>query len=94
MAWDEYRRASGRLTARRNNFADAADFIGWYHATSMRKNGVSVNDAYHLYLNYYLGHAGYARGTGRSNETARRGAERMQSLARQYDSQLRQCGRL
>jgi len=91
--WDEYRRASGRLTARRSNFADAAGFIGWYHATSMRKNGVRADDAYNLYLNYYLGHAGYAKGGGRSNATAVRGAERMQNLTHQYDSQLRQCPR-
>jgi len=91
--WDQYRRDSGRLTARRNNFADAAGFIGWYHRQSMRKNGVSANDAYNLYLNYYLGHAGYARGGGRSNAIAVRGAQRMQQLASLYDSQLRQCGR-
>jgi len=91
--WDEYRRASGKATARRTNFSDAAGFIGWYHATSMRKNNVRADDAYNLYLNYYLGHAGYAKGSGRSNATAVRGAERMQRLAQQYDSQLRQCGR-
>jgi len=91
--WDEYRRDSGRLTARRNNFADAAGFIGWYHRQSMRKNGVAADDSYNLYLNYYLGHAGYARGTNRNNATAVRGAQRMQQLASQYDSQLRQCGR-
>jgi len=91
--WDEYRRDSGRLAARRSNFSDAAGFIGWYHYQSMRKNGVSANDAYNLYLNYYLGHAGYAKGSGHNNAIATRGAQKMQQLASQYDSQLRQCGR-
>jgi len=89
--WDEYRRDSGRPAARRNNFADAAGFIGWYHHQTMRKNGVAADDAYNLYLNYYLGHAGYARGGASDNATAKRGAQRMQTLAQQYDRQLRQC---
>jgi len=91
--WDEYRRDSGRLSARRNNFADAAGFIGWYHRQTTRKNGVDMNDAYNLYLNYYLGHAGYAKGAAHGNATAQRGAQKMQRLASQYDQQLRQCGR-
>jgi len=91
--WDEYRKSSGRFAARRNNFADAAGFIGWYHQQSIRKNGVNADDAYNLYLNYYLGHAGYAKGSWRNNSTAVRSAEKMQKLAMQYDNQLRQCGR-
>jgi len=91
--WDEYRRDSGRFAARRTNFADAAGFIGWYHQQSMRKNGVRADDAYNLYLNYYLGHAGYAKGRGHNNSVALRGAQRAQNLAAQYDNQLRQCGR-
>ena len=42
---------------------DALDFIGWYNDTSHRRLGLSKGDAYSLYLAYYSGHGGYARGT-------------------------------
>lgn len=91
--WDRYRRETGHGSARRTNFEDAAQFIGWYHRESVRKNGVSPTDTYSLYLNYYLGHGGYAKGSGRNNSTAVRGAQRAQQIAQKYDSQLQQCGR-
>ncbi|UXM95857.1 hypothetical protein N5853_04330 [Bartonella sp. HY329] len=90
--WDRYRRETGRTGAKRNNFEDAARFIAWYHRQSVQKNGVAPHDAYNLYLNYYLGHTGYARGNGRGGIAAR-GAQRAQTMSRQYDMQLRQCGR-
>lgn len=90
--WDRYRRETGRMGAKRNNFEDAARFIAWYHRESVKRNGVAPHDAYNLYLNYYLGHAGYARGNGRAG-IATRGAQRAQTMSRQYDQQLRRCGR-
>lgn len=90
--WDRYRRETGHTSARRSNFEDAARFIAWYHRESVRKNNVAPTDAYNLYLNYYLGHRAYARGTGRSG-IALRGAQRALHMSHQYDRQLRQCGR-
>jgi len=89
--WDEYRRQTGHKTARRTSFNDAAQFIAWYHHESVRQNGVSPDDAYNLYLNYHMGHRAYAR--GQSNAVAIQGAWRMQSMAKKYDVQLRNCGR-
>lgn len=90
--WEHYKKATGNWGASRSNFGDAADFIGWFHRESVRRNGVSPNDAYSLYLNYYLGHNAYAKGA-RGNATAVQGAQRTDTLARRYDQQLRSCGR-
>ncbi|MFB2550692.1 transglycosylase SLT domain-containing protein [Ensifer soli] len=85
--WDRYRRATGRFAARRTNFADAIRFIGWYHYQSHRTNGIARNDAYRLYLAYYSGHGGYARGS--FTATARKGAARAAKIATTYARQLR-----
>jgi hypothetical protein len=90
--WDQYRRESGNFTARRTNFGDAVDFVGWYHARSAATNGVALNDAFGLYLNYYFGWAGYARGEWRSNAAMQRYARETAAMAERYAAQLRQCG--
>ena len=48
---------------------DALDFIGWYNHTSNKRLGISKSDAYNLYLAYYSGHGGYARGTWKRSST-------------------------
>ncbi|MBV2144641.1 transglycosylase SLT domain-containing protein [Falsochrobactrum sp. TDYN1] len=92
--WDHYKRETGRWAASRSNFADAIHFIGWYHYQSHLKNGIKRTDAYNLYLAYYSGHAGYARGSWRNSATARNGAKRAQAMANRYAAQLRSCGRI
>lgn len=92
--WDWYRRETGRHSARRSNFADAVHFVGWYHHQSHRRNGVARNDAYNLYLNYYAGHGGYARGTWRSRPEMQRAARRKAEIANRYAGQMRSCGLL
>ncbi|MCT9000362.1 transglycosylase SLT domain-containing protein [Chelativorans intermedius] len=91
--WNEYRSQTGRWGARRSNFADAVDFVGWYHRESNRRNGIALDDAYNLYLAYYVGHGGYARGSWRNNAHARNAAARAATLARDYERQMRRCGR-
>ena len=89
--WLQYQRETGRSMARRSNFADAVDFVGWYHAKTVRDHGVSPNDAYNLYLAYYSGHGGYARGTWRSNSSIQNYARRTASMANSYAGQLQSC---
>ncbi|TPW30456.1 transglycosylase SLT domain-containing protein [Pararhizobium mangrovi] len=91
--WDRYKRETGHWAAKRNNFGDAIDFVGWYHRKSYERNGIPLNDAYDLYLAYYFGHAGYARGDWRSNAAIRNYAAATQKMANQYAAQLRSCGR-
>lgn len=90
--WDGYKSQTGNWGARRTSFADAIDFVGWYHNVSNKKNGIARNDAYNLYLAYYSGHAGYERGSWRGNSTALNGARKAQNMAEKYASQMRQCG--
>lgn len=91
--WDHYRSATGNVSAKRTNFADAADFIGWYHRRSVIVNGINANDAYRLYLNYHLGHKAYRLNNGRASPAVERAAQRTDMMARRYDQQLRRCGR-
>jgi hypothetical protein len=89
--WDEYRRATGNRMARRTSFADAIDFVGWYHLRSHQLNGIARTDAYNLYLSYYAGHAGYRRGVWRSNSGMQAAARRAANMANQYAAQMRRC---
>lgn len=89
--WRWYREETGRRGADRNDFDDAIHFVGWYHYQSHIKNGVALNDAYNLYLNYYLGHGGFARGAAQKNAWARKAAARVQHRADTYAAQLRGC---
>lgn len=88
--WWRYQRATGHYNARRSNFANATDFIGWYHHESVRRNGVNPLDAYHLYLNYALGHQGYR--TSAPSLGLLRAANKTQQMARLYEQQLLLCG--
>lgn len=89
--WEQYRRETGRWGARRSDFGDAADFIGWYHRKSHDKNGIALNDTYNLYLAYYYGHSGYARGR-RPDPAIRRAARDAAGIAQKYAAQLSGCG--
>ncbi|CAN7547760.1 hypothetical protein LJR030_005611 [Rhizobium sp. LjRoot30] len=89
--WERYQRETGRWAARRTKFSDAIHFIGWYHAQTHEKNGIARNDAYNLYLAYYSGHAGYSRGSWRSDAGVQKAARRTTSIAISYSRQLRNC---
>ncbi|WP_185982542.1 transglycosylase SLT domain-containing protein [Aureimonas mangrovi] len=89
--WSDYQSRTGRSLSRRNNFADAIHFVGWYHHQNHRQTGIALNDAYNLYLAYYSGPAGYARGSWKSDPAARRGARRAADMAARYEAQLRSC---
>ncbi|MEQ3634957.1 transglycosylase SLT domain-containing protein [Alcanivorax sp.] len=91
--WDWYKDATGRRGVKRNDFKDAVRFVGWYHYQSYKKNGVARNDTYNLYLNYYAGHGGYARGTWKNNKWMKGAAQRTASTANRYQQQMQGCGR-
>jgi hypothetical protein len=89
--WDGYRAATGRRRADRTDFADSADFIGWYMADNYRVNGVPVHDAYNQYLAYHEGKAGFARGSYRHKSWLPAVARDVQVWATRYEAQLRSC---
>lgn len=89
--WDDYRRATGRHGADRDDFADASDFIGWYMNEAARVNGLAPHDAYNQYLAYHEGKAGYARGTYRGKAWLPPVARDVEAWSVVYDTQLRGC---
>lgn len=89
--WDWYRSKTGRHDAKRTDFADSVDFIGWYADLSQRMLGISKWDAYNQYLAYHEGHTGFRRGSYRRKVWLRQVARRVDSHASTYGEQLRQC---
>lgn len=89
--WDQYRRETGSFAARRANFGDAVDFVGWYHNKTADKYGVARNDAYRLYLAYYFGWSGFQRGDWRNNAALQSYARETDQMARKYAAQIQRC---
>lgn len=89
--WDWYRRESGNRRADRTDFADAADFVGWYLTKSRASVGLSFADAYSHYLAYHEGHAGYRSGGWRAKAWLRKAAGQVERQSRRYGEQLRDC---
>lgn len=90
-AWKDYRRATRRRFADRDDFADAIDFVGWYNHRSARQLGIAKDDAYHLYIAYHEGPTGYRRGSWRSKPQVRDYARRVAERAGRYRAQLAGC---
>ena len=89
--WAQYQRETGNKSADRTDFADAVDFVGWYHAKTAKSFGVERNDAYNLYLAYYFGWSGYERGDWKEKPGLQRYARETEQTARDYAAQLRTC---
>lgn len=88
--WSQYQRESGNFAARRTKFADAVDFVGWYHSKTVSNYGVSPDDTFRLYLAYYHGWGGFKRGNW--TPEIQKYARDTDDMARRYQAQLRSCG--
>ncbi|KAB1087715.1 hypothetical protein F4V91_15520 [Neorhizobium galegae] len=88
--WLTYKQDTGRWNASRTDFGDAVHFVGWYHNRSHLKNGIPLTDSYNLYLAYYTGQAGYAR--GEFGNGVKQTAQKSAGMAAKYEAQLRSCG--
>ena len=91
--WDWYRQSTGNTRAKRTNFGDAIDFIGWYCSLSKTRCGIAPDDAYGMYLAYHEGHGGYNRQTYRKKTWLLSVARKVQSRSRSYEQQLSSCER-
>lgn len=89
--WDWYKSDTGNRRAKRDDFADASDFIGWYMSISNRKNGIAFDDPYRQYLAYHEGHGGYARGSYNKKSFLRRAAAEVRDMEARYRTQLTTC---
>lgn len=90
-AWSDYKKSTGRRFVKRSNFGDAIDFIGWYNHRSNKRLGLRKNDTYNLYLAYYNGHTGYAKGAWKKSATIKSYAKKASRQAAIYAKQLRRC---
>jgi hypothetical protein len=89
--WDDYRRLAGRPGARRDRFADAVDFVGWYADVIARRAGVAKDDAFHLYLAYHEGPTGFGRRTFEAKPWLLGVARKVQQRAVLYGAQRASC---
>lgn len=91
MTWDDYVRETGNRRARRDNFGDAIDFMGWFISKSNQINDVSKWDAYAQYLNYHEGWGGYQRRSYNQKQWLIRVARQVDERSNRYAQQLRGC---
>lgn len=91
MTWQWYLDKTQRRDASRDNFADVADFIGWYVNMSHRLLGLSRRDAYSQYLAYHEGQGGFRRKSYRDKPWLVGVARKVGRNAERYRRQLAQC---
>jgi hypothetical protein len=89
--WAWYQEANSRSGARRTNFADSVDFIGWYASRTEKVNGVSMSDTFSHYIAYHEGHGGFSNGGWRRKSALVQIARRVEGMAETYEGQLRRC---
>jgi hypothetical protein len=89
--WEWYQLKTGNKTAKRDDFADAIDFVGWYANQSSLRSKISKTDAYHQYLAYHEGHGGFNKKSYESKAWLLDIAKKVESKSNTYKTQLSQC---
>lgn len=89
--WDWYRDSTGNSGADRDDFDDAADFVGWYMARSNASAGIGMDDAFNQYLAYHEGHAGFKKQSWRDKPWLMRVAAEVKRKAETYERQIAAC---
>jgi hypothetical protein len=89
--WESYKRETGNGGANRQNFRDAADFIGWYFASTGRRTGLGQYDYRAHYLAYHEGATGYLQGTWRGKTWLINTANGVAAQAVRYENQITNC---
>lgn len=89
--WRHYKKDAGKYFVARDNFADAADFVGWYTYKAYKKAGIPRNDAYAQYLAYHEGVGGYLRKTYLSKPWLVNVARKVKRQSGRYKTQLASC---
>ena len=88
--WEEYKKETNKRRAKRSNFSDSVDFIGWYlsKAKSVRIKSYEVDK---LYIAYHEGYGGYKRKTYRDKDWLIDVAKKVKYNAVRYERQLKSC---
>ena len=88
--WDDYKDETGNARAKRKNFNDSADFIGWY-ASKGYYQGLKKSDVRSLYLAYHEGYGGFERRTYLDKQWLINVADRVQERSIKYQKQYWGC---
>jgi hypothetical protein len=88
--WHGYQKSTGS-TGRRNEFAAATDFIGWYVHMTKRHLGISPKNGYELYLAYHEGLGGYKSRSYMRKPLVMHVAKKVHKKAEDFHSQLLAC---
>ena len=89
--WEEYQQAEGGRRSKRDDIADATDFMGWYMDESSRNLGISKSDAQSQYLAYPEGRTGYVNKSYLGKPWLVEVAARVGSRSEMYAEQLAYC---
>ena len=89
--WDWYQLKTGNYSADRDDFDDAADFVGWYINQSKKRAGINKSDAYNQYLAYHEGHGGFNKKSYQRKPWLMEVARKVDDNAKRYKRQLNQC---
>jgi len=89
--WASYQKNQDAHSADRNDFDDAADFVGWYMDLTRTRLNISPTDARRQYLAYHEGHGGYRKGKWREKAFLVKASHQVEAMARRYDAQLLNC---
>lgn len=92
LTWEDYKDETGNSRANRKNFADSADFIGWY-ASKGYYQGFERTDARSLYLAYHEGYGGFKKKTYRKKQWLIKVADRVQGRSTKYQQQYWGCAK-
>ena len=86
-----------KSSAKRNNFDDSVQFIGWYTAQLSKSTKLKMTDSYNLYMAYMLGATGFKRykaGTFKNKAKIvedKKLAQKVKDFTKQYNSQFKNC---
>tara|TARA_Y100000996_G_C22416061_1_gene599377 strand:- start:71 stop:670 length:600 start_codon:yes stop_codon:yes gene_type:complete len=88
--WEEYKKDTNKRRAKRNDFSDSVDFIGWYlsKAKSVKIKSYEVDK---LYIAYHEGYGGYKRKSYRDKDWLIDVAKKVKYNSVRYERQLKSC---
>ncbi len=89
--WEWYMESTDNWSADRDDFDDAADFVGWYGKKTYDMLKISKWDAENQYLAYHEGHTGYRRKTYNNKPWLIKVAAKVDKRAKKYGAQLKVC---
>ena len=87
--WKQYKKETGNKFARRINFKDSVDFIGWYTNKTEKILRISKKDAFKQYLAYHEGWGNYKN--YKNNQKVIILAKKVKNQSEKYKSQLKGC---